>query len=106
MTLMANEEEGREFDLVTEWHLSPAVIAAIFLANEWVWDCSGDLRSPSPSEVEQHIATLIETLETLDNGMYLTSGRFKVYKDPEFMESYEVYLQVGHASPRIPEGER
>lgn len=105
-TLAADNEEHREFDLVTEWDMPLGVLAAIFLMNDWQWDNRGDLRSPTAKEIQEHVQTLIEALEGLDAGMFLTSGRFKVYRDPEFLESYEIYVQVGHASPRIPEGER
>jgi hypothetical protein len=101
--LAMDNEEGRDFDLVTEWDAPLGVIAAFFLMNDWKWDVRGDLRSPLPDEITQAVDAMIMDLEDGPDGMFLTLGRFKVYKDPEFPDSYEIYVQVGHASPRVPE---
>lgn len=101
--LAASDEEDRPFNLVTEWHAPIGFIAAFYLANDWKWDVDGVLRSPTATEIAAAVDELIRDLEDLPEGTYLTLGRLKVYKDPEFPDGYEVYMQIGHSSPRIPE---
>lgn len=101
-----HDEVGDDFDLEIEWEILKSTIVATLYLNNRVWDMGGELRVPSQNELEAKTRELIEGVREFGGGTYLTLNGLKVYKDPEFPDSYEIYLKVGHASPRIPEGSK
>jgi hypothetical protein len=98
-----HDDTGDEFEKFIEWEADLKTLVMLFYMNGWVWDMGGVLRAPARQEIAGKARAMIEALEEHGGGVYLTGGRLKVFKDPEFPESYEIYVHVGHASPRIPE---
>ena len=96
--------DGEEFDLEIDWEVNPVHLYLVHVLSERAWDIDGVLRYPTPAEIKEKVREMIEALRELGGGIYLTLNGFKVYTDPEFPDSYEIYFKVGHASPRIPEG--
>jgi hypothetical protein len=99
-----DDEIPEEFDLEIEWELIPATIIAAMYLNGRTWDIEGDLRIPTRNEFESKAREMIEALRDFTGGAYITLNGMKVYRDPEFPDSYEIYIQAGYASPRIPQG--
>lgn len=100
------EENDEEFELEIHWDLTPQTLVAMMYLNEWAWDIEGSLRVPTAAEIEDKVTALIEACRDFGGGAYFTLNGLKVYKDPEFPESYEIYIKAGHVSPRIPEGSK
>ena len=97
---------GDEFSLALEWDIPPQHLYLLHVLNGRFWDFEGHLRCPSPEEIEAKCRMLVDAVREYGGGTYVTLHGFKVYKDPDFPDSYEIYFKVGHASPRIPEGSR
>jgi hypothetical protein len=74
--------------------------------NDRRWDLDGRLQFPSAQDIEVRAREMIDALRDMGGSAYITLNGMKVYKDPEFLDSYEVYIKAGHASPRIPEGSK
>lgn len=103
---MHDEMGDEEFDLEIDWELALPSLVVLFYLNGRMWDINGTLRVPTQLEIEAKAKAIIDALRVYNGGAYLTLNGIKVYKDPEFPESYEIYVKAGHASPRIPEGSK
>ena len=101
-----DEDAGEEFDLEIDWELSTPTLVALLYLNSRGWDFGGVVRVPTALEIESKTREMIEAVRPYEGGAYLTLNGLKVFKDPEFPDSFEIYVKAGHASPRIPEGSR
>jgi len=95
-----HDEGGADFEKVIEWEADPKTIVTLYYLNNWIWAPNGT--PPTWEEFEKFVRGMIESLDDYGPGVYLTGGRLKVHKDPEFPESHEIYVHIGHVSPRIP----
>lgn len=100
---MADEERGEEFNLEIEWIHSPETLVMLYFLNGVRWDLDGRLQFPSGEDFNAKALEMIEAIRSYDGGAYITLNGMKVYKDPEFPDSFEIYVHAGYASPRIPE---
>jgi hypothetical protein len=100
------DEEYEEFDLEFDWELTLETLVMVHYLNDRRWDLDGRLQFPSAQDIEIRAREMIEAIRDLGGGTYITLNGMKVYTDPEFPDSYEVYIKAGHASPRIPEGSK
>lgn len=103
---MADEEDAPEFDLDVNWELSLETIVMMHYLNGRRWDLDGRLQFPSAQDIEIRARELIDALREMPASSYVTLNGMKVYKDPEFPDSYEIYILAGFATPRIPEGSK
>lgn len=101
-----HDDAENDFDLEVEWELSLPTLVCLLYLNRKEWDIGGDLRVPSAIEIDAKAKELIEALREYGGQAYITLNGMKIYKDPEFPDSYEIYIKAGHASPRIPEGSK
>lgn len=106
MSAMADEEDAPEFDLDVNWELSLETLVMMHYLNGRRWDLDERLQFPSAQDIEIRATELIEALRDMGGGAYITLNGMKVYKDPEFPDSYEIYILAGFATPRIPEGSK
>lgn len=97
-----HDESDEEFELEFDWEISLRHLFLLHFLSERRWDINGELRFPTPLEIESKAKEMVEGLREFGGGAYITLNGLKVYKDPEFPDSYEVYVLAGHASPRIP----
>lgn len=70
-------------------------LSAIFLQRGWVYGNLG--RFPMPQEINRILGGLIKSLDE-SGGTYGELGRFVVFKDAEFPNSYEICLKIGYAT--------
>lgn len=101
-----HDDSEPEFDMDIEWELALPTVVTLFYLNGRQWDVNGVLRIPTAHEIEARVREMIDGLRAFGGGAYITLNGLKVYKDPEFPDSYEIYVKAGHASPRIPEGSK
>lgn len=106
MSAMADEEGGEEFNLKIEWVHSPETLVMLYFLNNVRWDLDGRLQFPSVEDLNVKASEMIDAIRDYDGGAYITLNGFKVYKDPEFPDSFEIYVHAGYASPRIPKETR
>lgn len=101
-----HDETGDEFDLEIDWELSLQTLVMMHYLNNRRWDLDSRLQFPSAEDIDIRAKELINALRDYSDGAYITLNGLKVYRDPEFPDSYEIYFKAGHASPRIPEGSK
>ncbi|GAA2687791.1 hypothetical protein [Nonomuraea recticatena] len=98
-----------ETDYEYTWELPLEFTEALFKLMGWTYAFPEEktVRTPEGHEIEAMATKMLAQLHVVDRPQtYMTLGRLLVYKDPEFEDSYEVYLHLGYATRPIPEGER
>ena len=77
-----------------DWHLTPAELSGLFISKGWVY---GMTPLPAPADIESIVSTLVSHHRKARGSKfkYNELGRFVVFKDQEFPNSYEIFLRVG-----------
>jgi len=101
-----HEEDGPQFDLEFDWELSLETLVMVHFLNNRRWDIDGRLVFPSCEDIQIKARAMVEAIRDMGGGTYITLYGMKIYTDPEFPDSYEIYIKAGHASPRVPEGSK
>lgn len=78
-----------------EWDLNPQEISDLYRAKGWEWHLDGQLRTPSPEDIEAMLGRMATEIINDPDVIATQSGRLMIWKDEQSPHSFGLFLNIG-----------